>query len=125
MKKKLFALLIIIAGLYISCKKQNSSPGEIYGKWKLTETWADPGDGSGGYSKVKGDAKYITIDQSGKIEGEAMPEIMTYKILDSARMEITSKNYTEPLVFRYKVTAKTLELNPPCIEGCGFRFVRN
>jgi len=123
MKKILIALSIIIAGLYISCKKQDNRPGEIYGKWKLTETWVDPGDGSGRYSKVKGGAKYITIDQSGKIEGEAMPEVITYKILDSARIEITSKNYTEPLVFRYKVTAKTLELNPQCIEGCGFRFV--
>jgi len=33
--------------LYISCKKLTGGVGEVYGKWKLTETCIGPGDGRG------------------------------------------------------------------------------
>jgi hypothetical protein len=122
---KLFPAIFIAFTIgLVSCKKNDSGTGEVYGTWRLTETWADPGDGSGRYRKVKGPAKYITIDQSGKMEGDAMPEVLGYKILDSVRMEITSKDYPQPFIYRYKITANDLELNPPCIEGCGFKFKR-
>ncbi|TCD03790.1 hypothetical protein [Pedobacter psychroterrae] len=124
MKKTLFALLIITTGLYLSCKKDQNGPTEFYGTWKLTETLADPGDGSGKYMKVQGATRYITFDQSGNVSGEAMPDITSYKVLDSTRIEITSKNYSQKLVYWYKLSPTTLEINPPCIEGCGFRFVR-
>lgn len=124
MKKTLFALLIITTGLYLSCKKDQNGPAEIYGTWELTETLADPGDGSGKYMKVKGAARYIIFNHSGEVSGEAMPEITGYKVLDSTRVEVTSKNYEQKLVYWYKLTPTTLEINPPCIEGCGFRFVR-
>jgi hypothetical protein len=126
MKKILLILLAAASIIYVSCKKtdDNDGPGEVYGKWKLTETMQDPGDGSGKYIKVTGDAKYITLDKSGKFEGDAIPELLTFKILDSVRMEVTGKNQSQPYNYRYKVSAKSLTLNPPCIEGCGFRFVR-
>jgi hypothetical protein len=44
--------------------------------------------------------------------------------LDSVRVEITMKNVNSSLIYYYKVTAKELELNPPCIEGCGSKFKR-
>jgi len=126
--KKVLLLLLAIAGLlYVSCKKtdkDNDGPGEVYGKWKLIETMQDPGDGSGRYKKVSGQAKYLTLDKSGKFEGDAIPELLTYKILDSVKMEVTNKNYNKTLIYGYKVSAKSLQLNPPCIEGCGYRFVR-
>lgn len=123
-KKITLALLIITTFMYISCKKGQDGPGEIYGRWKLTETLADPGDGSGVYTKVKGAAKYINIDRSGKIEGDAIPEILSYKILDSVQIEVTTKSYDKPLIYQYKVTSNTLTINPPCIEGCGYRFIK-
>jgi len=124
MKKLLFALLITTCGTYLSCKKGHDGPGELYGTWKLTETMFDPGDGSGVYTKVKGAAKYIVIDKSGKVEGDAIPDILSYKILDSVKIEVTTKSYDKPLIYQYKVTSGTLTINPPCIEGCGYRFIR-
>lgn len=126
MKKVLLTLFITISGLYISCKKDPVSPGEIYGKWKLTETMSDPGDGSGKYIKVSGEAKYLTFDRSGKVEGGALSaDVSAFKILDSAKLEITYKNHAQPVIFWYSVNSKTLILNPPCIEGCGLKFIRN
>jgi len=124
MKKALLLLLVMTGFVYSSCKKTDDGPGEIYGKWKLTETMNDPGDGSGKYMKVKGDAKYLILANSGQITGDAMPELMTFKIVDSNRLEISTRNYTMPYTYYYKVTTKTLTLNPPCIEGCGLRFSR-
>ncbi|MBG6234050.1 hypothetical protein IWX76_000605 [Pedobacter sp. CAN_A7] len=123
--KKLCILLFVFSLVYLSCKKDEDAPGEIYGKWKLTETMNDPGDGSGKYIKVKGDPKYLTVDRSGKMSGDAVPDLHSLKIIDSVRIEVINSNAKEPLVYRYKVSASSLTLHPPCIEGCGIRFVRN
>lgn len=130
--KKILLLLLAITGLvYVSCKKTNKEidgPGEVYGKWKLIESMQDPGDGSGRYKKVTGTAKYLTIsksaDKAGKFEGDALPDLFSFRILDSVKMEVSSNTYKMPLTYYYKVSAKSLQLNPPCIEGCGYRFVR-
>ncbi|TCD00289.1 hypothetical protein EZ449_20785 [Pedobacter frigidisoli] len=124
MKKALLLLVIVTGFLYSSCKKTDDGLGEIYGKWKLTETLNDPGDGSGKYMRVKGDSKNLTLLNTGQITGDAMPDLMTFRILDSTRLEISTRNYSMPLTYYYKVTAKTLTLNPPCIEGCGLKFIR-
>src|SRR4051812_33514807 len=115
MKKVFLSLLFILSIAYTSCKKNDDSPGEIYGKWRLTETLSDPGDGSGKYIKVKGDPKYITFEQSGKVSGDAISDLTTFKVLDSVRIELRTKTYNQPLVYYYKATARTLRLNPPCI----------
>ncbi|MFC4211894.1 hypothetical protein ACFOWA_11915 [Pedobacter lithocola] len=126
MKRIVFSLMAITIFIsYTSCKKNgiDDGPGELYGKWKLTETLSDPGDGSGRYIKVKGD-KYLVMSRTGKMEGDALPDLSDFKILDSLTMEVTSKTYNRTLQYRYKATANTLTLNPPCFEGCGFRFIR-
>ncbi|WP_316844089.1 hypothetical protein [Pedobacter psychrodurus] len=127
MKKILLILLAAASISYVSCKKttnNNDGPGEVYGKWKLTETMQDPGDGSGKYRKVTGAAKYLTLDKSGKFQGDALPDLFSFRILDSVKMEVYSNTYKMPQTYYYKVSAKSLQLNPPCIEGCGYRFVR-
>ena len=116
----LFAALILS---FAACKKESNGSKEIYGTWKLTETWMDPGDGSGVYRKVKED-KYATFNRDGTIKGDAVTDLLSFKILDSVTMEVKSGNQTSPFIYRYKVTSTKLELNPPCIEGCGLRFVR-
>lgn len=127
MKKGLLLLFIAISGLFFSCKKDKakSEAVEIYGKWKLTETMSDPGDGSGKYMKVTGEPKYLSFNKDGKLKGDALSlETFRYRILDSARVEILYNVYLPPTIFTYKLTSKTLSLHPPCIEGCGLRFVR-
>ena len=131
MKKELLILLAVTSLLYVSCKKtdkDNDGPGEVFGKWKLTETMQDPGDGSGRYKKVSGQIKYLILnksaDKAGKFEGDALPDLFSFRILDSVKMEVFSNTYKMPLTYYYKVSAKSLQLNPPCIEGCGYSFVR-
>ena len=123
--KKLCIILFVFSLIYVGCKKNDDDgPGEIYGKWKLTETMNDPGDGSGKYMKVEGEPKYLTLDQSGQISGEALSDLQSFKVLDSVRIEVFPKTSMPSMIYYYKVSANTLTINLPCIEGCGLRFVR-
>ena len=125
MRKLALILLCITACFSISCKKQSNRENNIYGKWKLTEILADPGDGSGKYMPVKGAAKYVVLEESGKILGEAFPEATSFRIVDSIHLEITFKDRKEPVGFGFKLSGNMLTINPPCFEACGNRFVRN
>jgi len=129
MKKALLVLFIGISGLSISCKKNKAEPtpgpGEIYGKWELTGIRTYGTGASAEYEKEAGPAKYLTIDKSGKMTGDGLKqEALSYKIVDSVKLEVTYKDYPQPQIVSYKVNAKVLELSPPCIEGCNFRFIR-
>lgn len=129
MKKALLILLISASGIYLSCKKSKADPipgpGEIYGKWELTGIRTYGIRSSGKYEKEAGPAKYITIDKSGKMTGDGLnQEALSYKIVDSVKLEVIYKADPRPQIVSYKVNAKVLELSPPCIEGCNFRFIR-
>lgn len=123
MKKTIAIFAAAVCILYFSCKKLTDGVGEVYGKWKLTESYMDPGDGSGKYQPVK-ENLFLTFDKSGKVTGDAAPTLLTFKILDSINIEFTATGQNRPIVYRYKVSERALTLNPPCIEGCGLRFIR-
>ena len=116
--------MFVFSLVYLGCKKEEDGPGEVYGTWKLTETMNDPGDGSGKYKKVEGDLKYLTLERSGEISGDVLSNLERFNVLDSARIEFSTKTAKERVIYYYKVSANSLTLNPPCIEGCGLRFVR-
>ncbi|RZK82663.1 MAG: hypothetical protein EOO92_00905 [Pedobacter sp.] len=124
MKKLAFGLIAMIVCVSFSCKKDNVGNQEIYGKWRYDAFLADPGDGSGRYRPVEGKIRYLIFKKSGNVEGDAFSEVVSYKILDGNRLEISSKNSPTPTMFFYKVSAKELYLSPQCYEPCGNRFSR-
>lgn len=125
MKRYFLILFLSISSICLSsCKKDSEVQGAIYGKWKLTETLADPGDGSGIYRKVTGKSKYITFQHDGKLSGDALGDLYAFEIVDETTLKVYTQNYVSPMTYRYQVTGKQLVLNPPCIEPCGFKFER-
>lgn len=124
MKTFWLALFIAFTASFVSCKKDRNTTGEIYGTWKLTETWTDPGDGSGKYIKATGKARYITFERSGEISGDAIADLYRFRILNSDQIEILSTKYKMPEIYHYKLNGNNLELNPRCFEGCGLKFIR-
>lgn len=125
MKKIILMLSVLFTILYISCKKNDDGPGEIYGKWKVTEQMSDPGDGSKGkYQTFIGNHR-LTLTDNGLIEGNALPGFKSFKILNSTELEIQTEWSNNPLIYRYKVTSKTLWLaSSNCPHGCGTKFKR-
>ncbi len=130
MKHTLLFLILSIAVIFNACDKtQMESDGNnsLIGKWKLIETLADPGDGSGKWTPVA--ANYnstikINADNTIETTGQEFSSVKSYRVVDSEKVEITFTNNTSTINYRYKVANSILEINPPCIEACGLRYVR-
>jgi hypothetical protein len=128
MKTLSFTLLLFLGLFLITCKKDNSGVGDntLTGRWKLSETYADPGDGSGKYLPVtKTNTAYVIFNADGTLNGTAFPNDVSYAVKDSVTLAITSKNH-EVENYAYKITNGVLQMSPAgpifCIEGCGQRF---
>jgi hypothetical protein len=122
--------------MYCSCKKNNSSEdavGSIVGKWKLSEVYSDPGDGSGKFTKVNG-GKILEFTSEGEVSSNSslcsmisnglLHEESSYIISESSgnknKLIIDKCGYE----LNYELKGNQLTIYYPCIEGCGERFVR-
>lgn len=127
MKALSFTLLLFFGLFLITCKKDNSgTDNTLTGKWKLSETYADPGDGSGKYLPVaKTNTAYVIFNTNGTLTGTAFPNDVSYAVKDSVTLAFTSKT-NEVENYTYKITNGVLQMSPAgpyfCIEGCGQRF---
>ena len=126
MKIKLLALALLISAVCActSIKRQSHVPS-LVGKWQLTETLADIGDGKGTWTPATKDSlQFVEFTKDGKVSGNAFDNTTAYKLIDSNHVEFSITGNTSLVTHRYKVTATTLLLNPPCREACGMRFIR-
>ncbi|ALL05547.1 hypothetical protein AQ505_08625 [Pedobacter sp. PACM 27299] len=129
--KTLFKLTSILYLFFvISCSKDKSvnNPGldpALNGNWKLIETFADPGNGSGKWRPVDSNApiENILFKKDGKLRWSRYKEFIFYTKSDS-RILSFAKIDASVWKYFYKVKNDTLILNPPCIEGCGFKYVK-
>lgn len=121
------ALLCICMMFVLSCKKDGKNDSsDITGRWKLSETLADPGDGSGKWRKAES-TDYIQFFADGKLISDSYKEYTSYKLTDSANIAFSKDDKTIQN-FRFTLKDGTLSLSPNgpifCIEGCGVRYKR-
>src|SRR5882757_1019337 len=127
MKTLSFTLLLFLGLFLITCKKDNSAgDNTLTGRWKLTETYADPGNGKENYIPVPKDNKdYAIFSTNGTLSGTAFSNAVSYVVKDSVTIAITSKDNSIEN-YGYKITNGVLQMSPAgpifCIEGCGARF---
>lgn len=117
----LFAISIVIS----SCEKEP----ELVSKWKLIETLADPGDGSGQFQPVESD-KTMEFFADGTVVSNGILCQMsvesgnnstgTYSELE---MNITPDNCgINPFVVLYEIQESHLVLSYPCFEPCREKY---
>jgi len=116
--QKLILVFIIFSAT--ACEKFGSE-SSINGKWKLSETLADPGDGSGKWVSVKKSDSYIQINADGSISGNNFSNYKQYRIIDDLKIEFVHQNGTST-IFNYKLSGNSLEITGGCIEACGSRY---
>ncbi len=130
--KLLFNLLVLcFAVTFNSCNKNANDINDnplLEGKWKVTETLADPGDGSGVWQPVnKPDFYFIRFRNNESVETNYYSDIVlpvSYKKLnDSALVFINSNG--DSLYRRFKIEAGTLTITGGCYEACGTKFIRD
>jgi hypothetical protein len=127
MKIKLFAVILLMAASFTACNSQKMQTGKptLVGKWQMTETLADIGDGKATWTPVSKDSvQYVVFTKDGRVSGNAFYNTTAYKLIDSNHVEFSITGNTSLITHRYQVTATTLLLNPPCREACGMRFIR-
>lgn len=124
---KIFLIVILI--IVAACSRNSSettnkrAAGSLVGKWRLTETLMDPGDGSGtwqhadplhpSYLEFKSDST-VVFTPPGTWDSDH------YKILDGTSMIFLRD--TLQFHYRYKLSENNLILNPPCYEACGMKY---
>ena len=119
--KRTIILLFSVLFFSLSCSvKQDTA--SILGTWTLTESLSDPGDGSGRWTPAT-QISEVEFKPDGTISSTGFGDFVRYKIVDTNQVEFTRKDGSK-LLYRYKLGNDLLELNPPCIEACGFRFKR-
>ncbi|HKL34943.1 MAG TPA: hypothetical protein VJ899_01490 [Salegentibacter sp.] len=125
-------LLIFFFATIASCSTTLSGPAnletkEITGKWQLTETLADPGDGSGSWRTVE-NGRVLEFGEDGMVfsstsfcNGEEINEA-AYEV--SEKM-ISSNCADKIFTLRYELKEGSLFVyphNPACIEACGSKY---
>jgi hypothetical protein len=119
-------LLLILFSFFIICceKSKQVENNSLVGKWKLTESFADPGDGSGDWQPADpARPSYLEFKTDGTVA------ITPYNIYNAEHYKITSDSTllfirsTDSIFTRYSFSKTLLTLYPPCIEGCGQKYI--
>jgi hypothetical protein len=122
----LSAIIIITS---ISCTRTTCDPLDgsytLQGKWKFRESYMDPGDGSGTWKPAPQGQTYIEFRQDGTLATD-LPLFSGYARYQHTDSTVTllPPTGTNTFLMYYKIQGSTLELNPLCFEGCGYRFKR-
>lgn len=124
MKKFIFFSII----LFLSCSKDSVKLPKrdlpLTGKWILTETLADPGDGSGKWTKADKPNYYFIQFNSDKTintnvyDGFGNP--IKYMNTDSTLNLIYSGGGS--ILLNYKIDDPYLTITGGCYEACGSKF---
>jgi hypothetical protein len=124
-------LLLALVIIFASCSKETLDPNntELTGKWKLAETLADPGDGSGKWQKVSGKTdRYIEFKANGELAGTVPKDFISYAVSDSSILTFTKNDGVTIQNYLYQLKDGFLEMSPAgpiwCIEGCGSRYIK-
>jgi hypothetical protein len=121
----LIVMLLIAVAPACSIFKHRVTSSPLVGRWQLTETLSDPGDGSGKWMPAETGSKlYIIFDTDGSVSGNGLPGTTRFAYTDSTHIALTQKGNALPVKYRYKISQNILELNPPCREACGMRYVQ-
>lgn len=126
-----YLTLVIFALLITACKKSERLPNNtLEGTWVLKKLYSDPGDGSGTYVDVSEPVSTLTFNTNGSVSSTisffGLNTMKSYSALENGKIEFAFKEVSSlsTTTFNYQFKQDTLVLNPPCIEGCGLKFVR-
>jgi hypothetical protein len=130
MTRNVIFAMLIITGVVIACKKSSDSAnnGKITGKWKLTEYYMDPGDGSGTWQPASNFNNNQTIEFKPNGIVVTNTSLLTtydrYYIGTDSFLYMIRTSFSDTVRMGFQISQNKLAIYPMCIEGCGFRYKR-
>lgn len=124
-------VFLLMVSLATDCSKFSSSknnPEGFIGKWKLVETLADPGDGSGKWMPVSENHanSYVEFTDDGRLISKTL--FIGYDQFhlnaDSTHIILKKSSGVETQELHYQLSNRQLTINLTCIEPCGLRFAK-
>lgn len=133
--------LLAISLVMTACNKSEDGPffqtnALLEGVWELTETYSDPGDGSGDFRPalwnqtllISGDVVNFSTGSPCQPFSQEDGESSTFSVVidtlfqtEVLRFECTNGQERTML---FEIKPDQLTLRPICIEGCGLRYRR-
>ncbi|WP_416443578.1 lipocalin family protein [Leeuwenhoekiella sp. A16] len=130
--KPLLILSLLFSFALISCNDDDQEPivlqdSDLIGKWKLTEIYSDPGDGSGTYEPTDFDK---TLEFS--LDGQLTVTNGTICYINTSTTEDTTETYsidgdtitTASCKVLFNFEGRNLVIGQYCIEGCGEKYIK-
>ena len=132
MKKYLLIIGCLLSVLLISCAKTSKPATDtdysLIGKWIMTESLADPGDGSGTWSATdKPNYYYLEFKADKTIKSNlfmGMDGVEKYEIVNDSVLNFIYPDGNKRINI-YRIENTSLTLTGGCIEQCGFKFIRS
>ena len=121
---KYFIALFLFA--LIACtKSSDKTSSSVIGRWKLTETLADPGDGSGRWMPATTEYIIQFNKDSTAYENPVNPyrNVSRYSATNDSTLTLFYSNGTS-FNFYFKIESNTLTIMGGCIEACGTKYRR-
>lgn len=120
-----FSLLIAIIAFNCGCVS-NSDDHSIIGKWKMTYTYADIGDGKENWIEANNkQPRIIEFKRNREFEDSQNDKTGHYELVDSTHITILPDDKSAPYKLTIiNLTRDSLLLRANCIEGCGEKYVR-
>ena len=120
---KIALLSVCIAVSIAACKRSTPEHSSLVGKWKLTATLADPGDGSGKWQTVSPlTPSYVEFKGDGTLSYTPSSQNGGGRYLLTSDSTFTLITDTDSLREFYRIQGATLTITPPCYEPCGERY---
>ena len=109
----------------LACTKSADNNSSIIGRWKLTETLADPGDGSGKWMPATTNYIIQFNEDSTASENPVNPyrNVNRYSVINDSTLTLFYSNGTS-FSYYFKIESNTLTIMGGCIEACGTKYKR-
>jgi len=124
MRKLLLSGILMLS--IMACRKRSATVENesIVGKWKLTESLADPGDGSGKWQPADpAHPSFIEFKADGSLSDTPVSPYAASRYKVTSDSTLLFYRAADTLQERYHFEKTRLTIIPPCYEACGLHYV--
>lgn len=122
---KYFIALFFLCVMIACTKSSGKTSLSLIGRWKLTETLADPGNGSGTWMPATTDyiIQFNNDSTASQIPITPAWNINRYSVTSDSTIILFYSNGTNQSLY-FKIENNILTLMGGCIEACGSKYIK-